>query len=208
MSTCTNTLVVFHFQFIKWRIHPKVNKYHTEWLLVTSDIETFEEFLLSRAKVLMGEYFKIKKKIQKGIRYHCASEDEYAVEFTLLHGRQDDRLTVVDDCFLISDKLLGSYSHYFFDQGMIFITEEGAIRPLVGMEYEVLKTSENNVLVWPSEKYTKSDINVFRWPGGKHYYAKVGNVEVISLDGQSKWSDVKEAERQASLFLRRINKKV
>ena len=211
MQACVEKIdVMFHFQLIKWRLHPKTNRYYTEWFLVTSNFETFEEFLRQRSGTLMKEYWKIKKKLRDtgGKIDHCTSHDERMVEFTLLYGRQDDRLTIVDDCNRISDKLLGSYTHYFFDKGMIFITENGAIRPLVDCEHEVLRSKESDVLVWPrSDKYTKADIDIKKWPGGKHYYAEIGNIKVESKDGKQRWNTVVEAERQAGLFLRRINKK-
>lgn len=207
MQACVDIDVKFHFQLIKWRLHPKLNKYHTEWFFVTSDFDVFEEFLRIRAKALMVEYWKVKKKLHSGRRDHCTTNDERMVEFTLTVNRKDGALTIVDDCACISDKLLGSYTHYFFDKGIIFLTESGAIRPLVGCEYEVLKSKDSDVLVWPTENYKKKDIRIIKWPGGKHYHAKVGNVDVESKDGKQKWNTVIEAERQAGFFLRRINKK-
>src|SRR4030042_4689657 len=202
------TNVIFNFQLIKWQIHPKINKYHTEWFLVITDFAVFEEYMLFRSNILMGEYRKVKNKVLAGIDFHCSSRDELSVEVALTYNRRKNEKTVIDDCFCISDKLLSSYSHYFFDNGIIFITEQGAIRPLVGSDYEIIKQENRSVLVWPSQKYTSKDINIIRWLNGKHYYAKIGNIDVVGEGELKKWVDVKEAERQAKLFLDKINKEI
>lgn len=38
---------------------------------------------------------------------------------------------------------------------------------------------------------------------GKHYYAKIGNMEVVSEDGKNKWNTPEEANRQALLYFER-----
>lgn len=47
-------------------------------------------------------------------------------------------------------------------------------------------------------------IKVFQWQGGKHYYAKVGHLDVIDAAGNHKWNTVKEAERQAEIFAKKL----
>ena len=53
-------------------------------------------------------------------------------------------------------------------------------------------------LVWPG--FTESDIKISRFPGGRHWYAYVGNVQVRDRDNL-KFSTREEAMRQARLYI-------
>lgn len=50
---------------------------------------------------------------------------------------------------------------------------------------------------WPEA--TKSDIKLFKWPDGNHWYASVDGVEVIE-NGIQKWNTPQQAEDAAKRF--------
>jgi len=64
-------------------------------------------------------------------------------------------------------------------------------------------TSEvRNVLEFPC--YKLEDVRVKKWPGGTHYYAYVGNLEVFDGAGNNKvvkWNTIEEALAIATRFL-------
>jgi hypothetical protein len=45
------------------------------------------------------------------------------------------------------------------------------------------------------------EYRIFKWPGGNHYYAKVGNVDVV-WEGRQKWNIESGAKRAAVNFLK------
>lgn len=199
MISTTKTL--FCFQLLKWQQVPNSDHYVTEWLLVIEDIETLEEYMEKRAKSLMGIYYKMKKKKFTG---HCFSKDELMLETALTYGREKPTITFIDDCTCIADKILSAYSEMFLIDGIVFITENDCIRPIKNTEKKTLKTENKEILAWPLKDYTENDISVTKWPGGKHYYAKIRNIEVVDEENDIKWSSAEEAERQAKIFLKRL----
>lgn len=72
----------------------------------------------------------------------------------------------------------------------------------------VLAYEERNECVFPC--YSESDIRVKRWPGGKHFYAYVGNIEVTDIRGNdviNKWDDELSAKEAARRLLGSKGKK-
>jgi hypothetical protein len=45
------------------------------------------------------------------------------------------------------------------------------------------------------------EIRIIKWPDGKHFYAKVGNADVV-VDGKQKWDSKYAAQKAAERFLR------
>lgn len=54
-------------------------------------------------------------------------------------------------------------------------------------------------------KYSKSDIKIKRFLRGNHYYAKIGDIDVIDEYGNGKWNTVERAEEVANKFLLKLN---
>jgi len=71
--------------------------------------------------------------------------------------------------------------------------------------YFSIKPSESPEYEWLSEyKFTSDDIIVSKWPGGAHFYAKVGNIDVVDTEGNVKWNARWEARKAAVDFLRTL----
>jgi len=47
------------------------------------------------------------------------------------------------------------------------------------------------------------EIKISKWPGGKHWYAKIGNIDVV-VNGNQKWNTYELAEKNAKEFLKTI----
>ena len=59
-------------------------------------------------------------------------------------------------------------------------------------------------LVYPHAKVpTMDDVRFIQWPDGKHWYAKIGNVDVVDTWGTQKWDTLGEAKKAAWLFIGR-----
>lgn len=48
--------------------------------------------------------------------------------------------------------------------------------------------------VWKEElefpyEYNFEDVRFIQWPGGRHWYAKLGNIDIVSEYGEQKWND-------------------
>jgi hypothetical protein len=55
--------------------------------------------------------------------------------------------------------------------------------------------------------YTKEDIKISKFEGGKHYYATIGGISVVDNFGDNKWYSEQRAYDKAVEFLEKVNKK-
>lgn len=82
-----------------------------------------------------------------------------------------------------------------FDKRQIFVNGLGGHFPL----HDGLKLSDSRMIdVWalPEEKP-----RFIQWPGGTHYYAKIGDEDIV-VDGKQKWDTKEEAEEAAKKFMK------
>jgi len=55
------------------------------------------------------------------------------------------------------------------------------------------------------KEFTVKDIKISRWANGRHFYAKVGNIDVVDSDGNVKWNTHYAAKRESNRFLEKLN---
>ena len=71
---------------------------------------------------------------------------------------------------------------------------------------DILEERERETLTFPAT-YTIEDVRYMQWglPGnkGKHWYAKVGNLDIRDEGGNMKWDTKVEAEQAAEWFLKK-----
>ena len=77
-----------------------------------------------------------------------------------------------------------------------------------GLPYCVLPKEEkyedeiySDVLKYPSSKYSIKDVRYIVWPSGKHYYAKIDNIDIVDMLGNQKWDTREEAQKAAEWFI-------
>lgn len=67
----------------------------------------------------------------------------------------------------------------------------------------VIEERDLDTLSYPIDD---SAIKVIKWPGGTHFYAKVGSEDVV-WDGEQKWNSRSEARKAAELWLEERHKR-
>lgn len=82
------------------------------------------------------------------------------------------------------------------DQKQIFVNGVGGY---FGKTDDVVVHDTKKVGAWllPGD-----NVRIIQWPDGKHFYAKIGQLDV-ELDGCSKWDTRVEAEQAAQKFIKR-----
>lgn len=78
-----------------------------------------------------------------------------------------------------------------------------AIRPSNCVSYFTLCEGDTYEIISEKEIYTKDDIKIMRWPNGYHWYAKIGQIDVV-IDGEQKWNAKWEAQEKAEQYLNTI----
>lgn len=186
---------MFKFQQIEWRLHPNMDS-HIEWLLAIDDFMVLNEFIEFRSKDVMCDYTILKDKTIKGRKGHHNSRLQYAMDALFENKPQE---TLLGDIKLVSDEFLGTYSKIFKDRGIVYICNNFSIRPITKKEIvNMLSETECEIVRFP--EYTDKDIKVTKWPGGSHYYARVGGIDV-EIDGITKWHTYMSAYNSAKEFI-------
>ena len=73
--------------------------------------------------------------------------------------------------------------------------------------YEICEQRFSDEFVFPAQHLaTIDDVRIIQWPGGSHFYAKVGNVDIVDSRGNQKWNSEEEARKEAAkyIFLNKI----
>ena len=86
-------------------------------------------------------------------------------------------------------------------KGYILLLRENGSYMVINDSIKIINTFYNDELIYPN--YTLDDIKIKRWDGGKHYYAKIGNMEVV-IDGINKWNTPQRAREMAEQFFKTI----
>lgn len=164
------------------------------WRLVLSSIVELSDYDIEIGMNRIGSSFErvINKKI-------LTKEDEYlqahckATGQGFIYGAAD-----------VNSKGFQSKWNAINKYGKIYVNEVGGWFMLQdGMR--ILKTVQTETFKFPDVLYAESDIRITQFNGGKHFYAKVGDFQVVDKDGDTKWNTRQFAETVAKKFLENLN---
>lgn len=68
-------------------------------------------------------------------------------------------------------------------------------------DIDIVDTVEKEELVFPDDDYNIEQVKYIQWDGGKHWYAKIHNEDIV-VDGEQKWNTKIEAEEAVKKFFR------
>jgi len=114
---------------------------------------------------------------------HSSSHWRNAVELTM---RIKDQSWLEVACSL-EDKTYKDRIKRFIDGKPMFFTD--------GLPYyPPIDWPEYNEEVWKDElefpyEYNFENVRFIQWPGGRHWYAKLGNIDIVDKYGYQKWND-------------------
>lgn len=67
---------------------------------------------------------------------------------------------------------------------------------------EIIDEQYKSEMIYPHEtKPSLEDVKFMTWHGGKHWYAKIGKMDVVDRDNNQKWDTKKEAEEAAKWYI-------
>ena len=168
----------FKFILARHKIHPKVEKYHTQWYLLLDTKDTFYAFINQRAKDLVKHYLNLKENVDENQsdRYkngnHICNEDEALIANRL--SLDDTRKSVVDDCRIL-DGMLEGYITCFSMLKKIIVSPNNSFRNMDDT-FQILDSREVKGIIFPTT--SEEDISVKRWANGSHWYVRVGNYDL------------------------------
>ena len=168
------------------------------WLFKPEDmLQVVEHWYKYPASVIKeGTQFMVRKTL-KGVIGHCNNDFERAVEAYMTATSTDLRSALVkveNEAFQSRIKACEK-NEIYLNHGMQVLLFDERFN-------EIVKTIEKGTLTFPDEeKPSLSDVRVLVWPGGIHYYAKIGSLDVVDKDGNQKWGTEKEAIEAAKWYI-------
>lgn len=82
--------------------------------------------------------------------------------------------------------------------GHLILSDNGSYFTMTS-EITILDEITIDSMVYP-HKFSEKDIRVVVWPGGTHFYPKIGNLDVV-WNGRQKWDTEREARNAAIQFI-------
>jgi len=161
------------------------------WWLLVDNLATFMDVVEWRHKVLAFGYKEIAPQLRNN-RGHASSDSGVGFK-TMLQvelERRNQPMSMVEAIGFLSDKITSTIEYFYIKDGGFYINSKGGVHPLKLSKHETItetKTREN--FIFPSEE----EIKIMKWPGGKHWYAKIGEQDVV-VNGKQKWNTKKGAQ--------------
>lgn len=106
--------------------------------------------------------------------------------------------TVLETSITLEEKTMQDRIEMLEKYGKIYLNRNGTYKPPDNND-EIVEEVEKEELIYPEDEvfYTQNDIRIINWDGGKHFYAKVGDLDVVDKNGNQKWNTWKEARSHA-----------
>lgn len=181
------------YTFLKIQLK-KFKDFPTEWVLKIDNTCTLIDYLTEHRgyiieKALMEEVTSIKERthvtdsVAPAVsQIAMATGDSFVNVLSRMEGDVASGMCkILDDDNILYVKPNGSYC---------FDTKDHKL-------YTILETRKSERFVFP---YNKDDVKIEKWPGGVHWYVKVGNIS-LEIDGKSKWNTYDAAKRASVKFL-------
>lgn len=67
--------------------------------------------------------------------------------------------------------------------------------------YTIVERIEKDTLEYPDDKPTYDKVKFIKWPGGTHWYAKIGKEDIVDKEGNQKWESRLAAEDAAWWYI-------
>lgn len=187
--------MVYKFIFAEFQIHPKCPQKYKQWFLLLDEVQTFMGFIESRRNHVVHSYMNLKLRQDK-VRMGHISDPDQSVIFNRL-ALDDTRKTLLDDAKIL-DEFLSGYHKGFFHYGHIIVSPNNSFR-MMDDTFTILETQLRDDMIFPVTQ--QSEIRIIKWPGGVHYYAKIGNTDVVDANGNQKWNSHEDAYFEAQRYL-------
>lgn len=194
------------YRFVK--LHRKGSKESGTWFFNPRSeeqvVEHFNKIFGGEIKATVREYFENKK---------CILEPHLLTPF----GRGVQAYQeIYDESFMIAAMRLENETINerlnSFNKGQQMFFDNGVAETRMTKDDEIVDELELDALEYPVEtQYRLEDVRYIKWNmpdlriKGVHWYAKIGNKDIVDEDGNMKWNTKEEAEAAAKKFVNQLN---
>ena len=183
----------FHFVRIADKFNPKINK----WYLKPDSLEALLEHWNRYGG---GEMKEGIQQITERIKYRSAGR--IAPHFTSYWGSlvemtaEMKNISLLESACQLENKLFNDRLNMFLKGEEFYLTEGLTVFKLLDCVAEIVEEVYKDEMIYPDNNtHSIENVRYLQWEGGKHWYAKVGKIDIVDKEGNQKWNSKEEAER-------------
>ena len=175
------------------------------WYLVGDSLEVIKEHFNSYGK----EYFKDGVDsyiawLDRGMLGHIEHKFASLVQITCQLHQNKPWIIVATE---IENEMLRNRINGFLKGENQYLGKNMAVlidNPYIEITDEMIKDS----LVYPDDEdeMAMENVRYTQWPGGYHWYCKVGKLDVVDKNGEQKWNSKEEAKEASEWFISQYKK--
>ena len=109
----------------------------------------------------------------------------------------ENRGPMLEHLTLLHGEVVAGQLQYLLDGCKLVINRNGGYFSIKDEKYEIIAIENDN--------YIETDIKINKWWGGSHFYAKIGNIDVVGDNGDIKWNTEKRAKEIAIQYMNKLN---
>lgn len=103
---------------------------------------------------------------------------------------------------LMENELFQNRLQYLKEDGVVYLLPSLTVFGYSPKLHQIIEAVDSEKLIYPDEVIpTINDVKFLMWSGGKHWYAKIGKVDIVDKFGNQKWDTKEEAERAAIEYI-------
>lgn len=118
--------------------------------------------------------------------------------FSGMIDKKEKREPMLSHLKLLQAKVLSDQLRHVLNGDRLAINKLGGYFPIKPDEEIEFIETKNDI-------YIESDIKIKKWHGGSHFYAKVGNIDVVDEFDNVKWKSEKKAKEKSIKFIHNLN---
>lgn len=168
------------------------------WYFAPQSVEQINEHWDKYASSVIREGSRrIVHNIFNGVTEHSTNQFQMAVEAIKPIGKG-----LIADMGRIEQEAYQCRIKGFLNGRTIYLSPSLSVLCLDDRFFHIINTIEKDQLTFPDEeKPSLEDVKYIVWEGGKHWYAKIGKIDVVDTKGNQKWNTKPEAEKAAKEFI-------
>lgn len=164
------------------------------WMLEVSDVGVLMEYYLQKTLGPFRVVFADVKSIFTDNKKWCGPGHPRTRGAEVVMILSELKKKSVADCIgLLVQATIKGQIECIESCGSILINRNGGYFP--GGRDELMGAIETDSLMWPLDSVEARKVRYLKWPGGSHWYVKIGNEDLV-VDGEQKW-DTRELAEQA-----------
>ena len=203
------------YKFVRYEQKLGNTTYKSDWMFVPQNLNDVEDFHRQYVLNICNKEFEdcVKSVVKYGDNSFCKNtekqffngnhaESVFQTGLTYQLQLNKDNKSWIE---LANDMVVQVYYNRVksFNKGTTLMYRRDSLvsTPLIEKIHNIIETKYISKIEFPIlERPTENDINIISWSGGKHYYAKVGNYDVV-VNGVQKWNTKYEAREAAKTFI-------